>query len=228
MTTATSQLTFDLAHLSASGAEDFMVSAANQSASDLVQHWPNWPAPSVLIQGEAGVGKSHLVHIWSERAVALRILGRDITENRMGQLLVAAAIAIEDLDRGIGDERALFHLLNHARDGKTCLLMTSRTEPGELEIALPDLRSRLRALPVVRIERPDDTLLHVLLVKLFTDRQLLVSPTVIRYLSTHMERSAEAAVQVVAEIDRIALATHRKPSAALAGEALRNITTSKP
>jgi len=228
MTTATGQLTFDLPHLSASGAEDFMVSAANQSASDLVQRWPDWPAPSVLIQGEVGVGKSHLVHIWTERAAALRIPAGEAIEDRMNQLLATSAIAIEDLDRGVGDERALFHLLNHARDGKTCLLLTSRTEPGDLEITLPDLRSRLRALPVVRIERPDDTLLHVLLVKLFTDRQLRVSPTVIRYLSTHMERSAEAAVQVVAEIDRITLATHRKPSVALAGEALRNITTSKP
>ena len=145
----------------------------------------------------------------------------------MSQLLEASAVAVEDLDCGTIDEKALFHLFNHARTGRTYLLVTLKCEPGDLEIALPDLRSRLRAMPSVRIERPDEALLHVLLVKLFADRQLNIEPSVIKYLSTHMERSAEVAVRAVAEIDRIALATHRKATPALAGQALRNLSHAK-
>lgn len=204
-----------------------MISDTNTAASDLVANWPEWPAPSVALHGAAGVGKSHLAHIWSKRTDALRISAATLDRANVDTLLGARALAVEDLDRGISDEKLLFHLLNHARDGHTSVLLTTRSEPGDLDVSLPDLRSRLRALPVVRILPPDDALLNVLLVKLFADRQLLVGPQVIRYLLAHMERSAECARRVVAEIDKLALALHRKPTAALAGEALRNISSSK-
>ena len=223
----TGQLTFDLPHLTARGADDFMVGLTNQAASALVEQWPEWPGPGVALQGPAGVGKSHLCCIWAERSQAIIVAARDVNGASIAQLLDAPAVAVEDLDRGIGDEQALFHLLNHAKGQRTYVLATLRTEPGEIVVTLPDLRSRLRALPVVRIERPDDGLLHVLMVKLFADRQLNVDPSVIKYLSTHMDRSAEAAAAAVGEIDRIALATHKKVTPALAGQALRNLSHAK-
>src|SRR5262249_7565030 len=117
-------------------------------------------------------------------------------------------------------ERALFHLLNLVREHKLSMLLTSRLPPGELEVALPDLRSRLRALPLVAISAPDEALLKAVLVKHFADRQLAVEHPVISYIALHMERSMEAAAAIVAEIDRRALATHRKVTRALAGEVL--------
>ena len=95
----------------------------------------------------------------------------------------APALVVEDLDRGIADEKALFHLLNRARESKLSMLLTSRTPPGEQEFRIPDLRSRLRALPIVEVQPPDEALLKAVLVKLFADRQLNVEPPVIDYLS---------------------------------------------
>ena len=90
---------------------------------------------------------------------------------------------VEDLHAGIGDERALFHLLNLVREHKLSMLLTSRVPPGELSVSLPDLRSRLRALPLVTIAPPDEALLKAVLVKHFTDRQLVVEPHVIGYIA---------------------------------------------
>ena len=70
--------------------------------------------------------------------------------------------------------------------------------PGELEVTLPDLRSRLRALPLVTIARPDEVLLKAVLIKHFSDRQLVVEPHVISHLALHMEQSMEAAANIVA------------------------------
>jgi chromosomal replication initiation ATPase DnaA len=117
----------------------------------------------------------------------------------------------------------LFHLLNLAREGKFSMLLTGRVAPGELDIGLPDLRSRLRALPLVRILAPDDALLKALLVKLFADRQLKVEPHIVAHLALHMERSADAAVCVVKEVDRLALSSHRRVTRALAVEALARL-----
>ncbi len=137
------------------------------------------------------------------------------------------AVVVEDLDRGIGEEQALFHLLNRARESKLSVLMTSRVAPGDLSVRIPDLRSRLRALPVAALNPPDEPLLKAVLVKLFCDRQLNVEPAVIDYLSLRMERSMRAAALIVAAVDRLALATHRKATRPLAAEALAALGEAK-
>ena len=101
------------------------------------------------------------------------------------------------------------------------MLLTSRVPPGELDVRLPDLRSRLRALPAgYDRSPPDEALLKAVLIKHFSDRQLAVEPHVISHLALHMEQSMEAAADIVAEIDRLAMASHRKVTRALAAEAL--------
>jgi len=85
-------------------------------------------------------------------------------------------------------------------------------------VALPDLVSRLRALPVVTVSAPDDALLRAVMVKLFADRQLSVDESLIAYLATRIERSFAAAREAVAQLDREALRQKRGVTRALAAE----------
>jgi chromosomal replication initiation ATPase DnaA len=217
------QLVFDLPHRAALGAEDFLVSGCNGAAVSMIDRWPDWPSPAVAVAGSAGSGKSHLVNVWRTKSGAERVEAPSLAEGAIARLERTRALAVEHLEHGIGDERVLFHLLNLAREQKFSILLTGRTAPAELEIGLPDLRSRLRALPLVRILAPDDALLKALLVKLFADRQLKVEPQIVTHLALHMERSTEAAVRVVQEVDRLALSSHRKVTRALAVEALARL-----
>jgi chromosomal replication initiation ATPase DnaA len=237
------QLVFDLAQRQALDAEDFFVSGSNAAAIGIVDGWPQWSHWAAVVSGPAGSGKSHLVNVWRSRSGAASVEARALNEAvvaTFGTALAEAAgstlnlganpgvgqigaLAVENLERGVGDERALFHLLNLAREQKLSILLTSRVPPGELDVTLPDLRSRLRALPHVAIEPPDETLLGVILVKLFADRQLAVEPHVIAHLLRHMDRSTEMATGVVTEIDHLALATHRKVTRTLAAEALLRV-----
>lgn len=214
------QFVLDLPHRPALGAEDYLVSAANGAAVALVDRWPDWSLASSLVVGPPGSGKTHLAHVWRLKTGADVLAAANITEAAVGALRSTRALVIEDIDRGIADEPMLFHLLNLAREQGYFLLLTSARPPGELHTALPDLRSRLRALPVVAIEPPDEALLKAVLVKLFTDRQLTVEPHVIEHVALHMERSMAAAGGIVAEIDRRALALRRKVTRALAAEAM--------
>lgn len=214
------QLVLDLPHRPAFGAEDFLVSAANGAAVALVDRWPDWPLASSLVVGPPGSGKTHLAHVWRLKSGAALLAARDVGEPAVAALRATRALVIEDIDRGIADEPMLFHLLNLAREQGFSLLLTSARPPGELHISLPDLRSRLRALPMVAIEAPDEAILKAVLVKLFTDRQLVVEPHVIEHVALHMERSMAAAGGIVAEIDRRALALRRKVTRSLAAEAL--------
>lgn len=227
MTASPRQLVFDLAHRQALGAEDFLVSRSNAAAVEMIDRWPDWPHPASLVCGPQGSGKSHLANVWRLRSGAGLALAADLDDATVAALDDGAALVVEDFDRGIADEKALFHLLNRARESKLSVLFTSRTPPGEQEFRIPDLRSRLRALPVVEVQPPDETLLKAVLVKLFDDRQLSVEPQVIDYLNLRMERSMAAASRIVAAVDRLALATHRKVTRPLAAEALAGLGESR-
>lgn len=217
------QLVLELPLRQARAAEDFLVSRSNAQAVAIVDAWPQWPGPAVLIVGPEGSGKSHLAHVWQEASQAAIVSAETLGEDAVAALEQAHALVIEDVDRAIASETVAFHLLNLAREKGYAILVTSRRPAGELTIALPDLRSRLRALPVYAIEAPDDGLLKGVLVKLFADRQLAVEPHIINYLALHMSRSMEQAAAVVAAIDRRSLAMQRKVTRAIAAEALAEV-----
>jgi chromosomal replication initiation ATPase DnaA len=214
------QLIFDLPHRAALGAWDFLISPSNQAAAEMIDRWPHWPQSSVLVVAPPRAGKTHLANVWRLKSGAARLEARTLGETDVTAAAEGRAVLVEDLHAGIGDERALFHLLNLVREHKLAMLLTSRMPAGELSAGLPDLRSRLRALPTVTIAPPDEVLLKAVLVKHFTDRQLAVEPHIISYIALRMERSMQAAATIVAEIDRAAMAAHRKVTRALVAEIL--------
>jgi chromosomal replication initiation ATPase DnaA len=221
MTGESDQLILDLPHRPALGAEDFFISASNQAAADIVDRWPNWPHASVVVVAPAGAGKTHLANVWRLKSGAARLEAAALSEADVAH--AKGALLVEDLNAGVSNERVLFHLLNLVREHKLTMLLTSRQAPGELAVALPDLRSRLRALPLVMIAPPDEALLKAVLVKHFADRQLAVEPPVINYVARHMEQSMESAAAIVAEIDRQAMAAHRRVTRALAAEVVARL-----
>jgi chromosomal replication initiation ATPase DnaA len=223
MTAEPRQLVLDLSHRQALGEDDFLVSRSNAAAVELIDRWPDWAHPASVVVGPRGSGKSHLANVWRLKSSAGLIGAGTITDGAVAAIDDRGALVVEDIDRGIGDERALFHLLNRARESTLSVLLTSRSAPGDLTFGIPDLRSRMRALPVVELHPPDETLLKAVLVKLFCDRQLTVEPPVIEFLSLRMERSMEAASRVVAAIDLLALAMHRKVTRPLAAQALASL-----
>jgi chromosomal replication initiation ATPase DnaA len=221
------QLTFDLPHRPALGAGDFLISQSNRAAADVIDLWPAWPQSSVAVVAPSHAGKTHLANVWRLKSGAARLDACALREADIASAAASHAVLVEDLHAGIGDERVLFHLLNHVREQKLSMLLTSRTPPGEIAARLPDLRSRLRALPVVVIDPPDEALLKAVLVKHFADRQLAVEPHLVAYIALRMERSMEAAAHVVDGIDRAAMASHRKVTRALAAEILAQAGSSE-
>jgi chromosomal replication initiation ATPase DnaA len=217
------QLVFDLAHRPALGAEDFIVSSSNQAAVDAIDLWPGWSHFGLTLVGPAQCGKTHLANVWRLRSNAHSVAAADLSEQVVAALDCDQSLLVEDLDQGIGCPRTLFHLMNLAREHRRTILFTARVSPGEIDVILPDLRSRLRALPVVMIERPDEALLRTVLIKHFADRQLAVDPQLISYIAVRIERSMAAAEEIVAETDRLALATHRRVTRPLVAQALAGL-----
>jgi chromosomal replication initiation ATPase DnaA len=203
------------------GRDDFLAGPSNAAALALIERWPDWPAPAVVLLGPEGAGKSHLAAIWARTAGARSIASRAVALAAVPTALATGALVIEDLHEGACEDAALFHLLNLAREQGAYVLITARTAPGGWTVRLRDLASRLRALPTVALAPPDDALLRAVLVKLFADRQLAVDEALVGYLTNRIERSFAAAGAVVATLDREALRQQRAVNKTLAAEILR-------
>lgn len=214
------QLALALPHAESFAREDFLTGTSNEAALAMVERWPDWPDRALALVGPEGAGKSHLAAIWAEIAGARRVSARALGETNLLSALSTGALVVEDAPARL-DERALFHLLNLVREEQAFLLMTARSPPVGWTVALPDLASRLRAVPLVSLSAPDDALLRALLVKLFADRQLAVDQTLIGYIATRIERSFAAARAAVEELDREALRQKRPVTRALAADILR-------
>jgi len=215
----TGQLIFDLPLNQGWQRDAFLVTPATTAALAAVEGWKTWADKRLLLVGPHGSGKTHLAHIWAEMAQALWIDPADL-HARLDDIAPEACVILDDAQRVAGRaEEALFHLYNRlAPHGR--LLLTAPTAPRDWGLALPDLLSRLQAMPTARLEPPDDDLLAGVLVKLFADRQITAEARLIPYLLPRMERSIAAAQALVAALDARSLATHRPVTRALAAEVL--------
>jgi len=213
------QLVFELPHRPAMGLEDFLVSESNAAAVALIDRWPEWPVGAAVLVGPKGSGKTHLANVWQLRSASIRVEASEVSRDEVPAIASAGAVIIEDVQK-LSDEAGLFHLLNLVREQRLQILLTTDTAPGDLCIGLPDLHSRVKALPLASIATPDDALLRAVLVKLFTDRQLNVEPHIIDYVLVRMERSMWAAERFVAAADRKALALQRRVTRAIAASSL--------
>ena len=207
------QLVLALPHAESLARDDFLEGPANAQALALVDAWPDWPNKVMMLCGPEGSGKSHLAAIWAAEAGA---------PAAVPGALATGALVVDDLDPATVDERALFHLLNLAREADAYVLLTGRVPPSALDTELRDLRSRLRAVPMVPLSPPDDPLFRALIVKFCADRQMVVDESLVGYLATRIERSPAAARRAVEMLDAEALRRGRPVTRALAAEVLRD------
>jgi chromosomal replication initiation ATPase DnaA len=213
------QLTFDLPRRVARGRDAFFVAPANRVALAQIDDWAQWSSGKLLLVGPEGAGKTHLAHVWAEASDA-QILS---VTNLPDEAPEGGHWVVEDVEQIAGDlaaEQMLFHFHNRVLSHDGRLMMTASDGVLTGPFTLPDLASRVAGATVAQIERPDDTLLCVVLVKLFDDRQLTPPAELIPYLAARIERSIAAADRVVAKLDQAALAAARDLTVRFASEIL--------
>lgn len=183
-------------------ADEFVVSACNEEAFAAVNHSKS---DILLIYGSEKSGKSILAGIWQVRNEAIAIAHSDI-----GRINIEAgkSYIIKDVEK-ILDEKQFLHIFNNIKEMSCKLLMTSAISPNNINFSLPDLKSRLNAVNSVAIEDPDDNLISLLLAKKFSDKQLRISPDVITYIKSRINRSYNDIYNVVDKIDRLSMVQKR-------------------
>ncbi len=227
------QLPLELEPRPALGREDFLVAPSNEVAVAWIDRWPDWPRPALALYGPPGCGKTHLCQVWRAASGAVEVDAAALGAKEPPDLLGAARTCVLDgaeaaLAGDVERERHVLHLYNLLAERGGHMLVTGLDAPARWPSTLPDLRSRLAAVPAVRLAAPDDALMEAVLVKLFADRQLRVGGEVIRFLTARMERSFAAARALVAALDLTSLADRRSITVPLARRVLNETDINAP
>lgn len=196
------QYFFDYRATERYGPERYLVGEANRDAYDLIQAWPKWPSAVVCVVGPSGGGKTHLCHVWRAKSGAVLMPGKDLTEERLKHLRTQAHVAVTNASE-CPDNAALFHLYNQIMNNAGTMVLTARQAPSQWTIDLPDLRTRMDAVPVVTIASPGDDLIRGIVESLFEDCGLTVSEPVMSYLLTRITRSYEGIHRTVDALNRV-------------------------
>ena len=218
------QLPLELPFRQLAGRDDFIVSECNALALASIDQWPNWQGSfrALNIVGPSGAGKSHLAAIWQSVVQNSRRLTGLVAGQRLPN---TAFYVLDDVDLSRAwDEEALFHCFNRCAGETGGILLLSQIPVGQMDWQLADLRSRMRAVNLARIDLPDDDLLFALLHKYFADRQMMAPPAMLSYLVKRMERSFTAVLKLAAAIDHLSIAEKKPLSVALARNVLNDLS----
>ena len=175
----------------------FHVDGSNQAAVRHLERWGAWPVMATVLTGPRKSGRS--------------LLGRIFRARSSGTVIDAAESA---------DDEALFHAWNAAQASRRPLLLIADGPPGIWPIALPDLRSRLTATPLIALGAPSEALVELLLRDLLARRGLDARPQLTGWLARRIERSHVAVIRVVDALDEAALERRRPLTVPLARSTL--------
>jgi len=111
-------------------------------------------------------------------------------------------------------------LINLIREVEGFLLLTSKISPTSLVTKIPDLNSRIRSFSPVKINKPDDYLLEIMILKIFSDKNIMVDEKVIKFLLKRVERSIPGISMLIQKINEKSLEEKRPITVPLVSEVI--------
>lgn len=174
----------------------------------------------IYIFGSAALGKTHLLqavcHLAHKQNKRAAYLPLHQIINESPECLVGLAsldiLCIDDLQQLAQNqdwEIALFNLINQCRDNHTQLLFSADVGPKQLNIALPDLLSRLQWGPALAIKPLDDEHKKEFLLALAQSKGLTLDQRVAEYILQRYRRDIVSLEALFEQLDKASLANQR-------------------
>lgn len=173
-------------------------------------------AQPVLLYGPPGSGRSHLLQAAARRHRAAYLPLAELEEHGpslLEGLETAPAVCIDDLER-VSPQRewciALLRLVDQLRARGAGYVFAADAPPERLELALPDLRTRLGACSRFGLKPLRDDDRRELLRERAKGRGLEMPEEVARWLVNHRARDIPSLLEALERLDREALAAKRR------------------
>lgn len=207
------------------GANAVALDSVRRAAEDAEAPWP-------FVAGGPGCGKTHLLVAACQyaaehgRRVQYLPLKRLATtrESALRGSVGSDLVALDDVHALAGDpaaEHALFDLYNRARAEGVTLLFASCATPAQLELTLPDLRSRLGACTLSMLQPLSETERREVLRTHAAARGIELDDSVLDWLFKRYARDLGALNALLEQLDSASLAAKRRITVPFLREFLR-------
>ena len=200
--------------------EDYYVSKSNFYPFKIINDWPRWEKNILNIYGEKFSGKTHLTDIFLKKFKGKKIKGNRFTNDTLREFKIVENLVIDDFDQNI-DEVLIYSLFNIIDQDNKFLLINSNTPINEMNFKLNDLKSRTKNCLFAKIEKPDDDLMYAILIKNFSDRQIVIEKKFIEFIIKRIDRSYEKIYEFIYKIDEISLKKKKSIDFKIIKEALK-------
>ena len=184
--------------------EDFYVSKSNYFAFNLINTWPKWEKNFLNICGDNFSGKSHLANIFLKKFKGIKINAHSFKNEHLNEIKVYENIILENFDSNI-NEVLIYSLFNTVDQDNKYLIINSTTPINEINFKLDDLKSRTKNCLFAKIEKPDDELMFALVLKNFSDRQIVIDKKLIDFIIKRIDRSYDKIFEFIYKIDELSL-----------------------
>ena len=198
------------------GNEALVVQLKNISAKSTI-------GETLFISGKQGSGKTHLTQavchaaLESSNAVYLNLANPSYTYEVLEGWDNSQLICLDNVDIVQGDlnwEEALFDLFNRrlerVADRKASLLMTAAKPVSELNLKLPDLRSRLSSGLIYQITQLAEQHLSLALTAHAHQRGLEIPTDTMKFLMSRLPRELSELMSWLDKTDKASLEAQRK------------------
>ena len=184
--------------------EDFYVTKSNYFAFNLLNSWPKWEKNFLNISGDSYSGKSHLANIFLKKFKGVKVDSKLFKNEDLQEIKIYENIILENFDQSV-DEVLIYSLFNTIDNDNKYLIINSIIPINEINFQLKDLKSRTKNCLFAKIEKPDDELIFALILKNFSDRQIIIDKKLIDFIIKRIDRSYSKIFEFIYKIDELSL-----------------------
>ena len=184
--------------------DNFYVSKSNFYAFEILEKWPKWEKNILNIYGEKFCGKTHLSNIFLNKNKGFKINENEINENVYKKFKLYENIVIDDFDNKC-DEKLMYSIFNLIDQSNKYLIINSKIPVNEINFSLKDLKSRSKNCLFAKIDNPDDELMFAIILKSFSDRQILIDKKLIDFIIKRIDRSYGKIADFIYKVDELSL-----------------------
>ena len=187
--------------------ENFIKDPSNHEVFNYLSKFPNWENKLINLYGEKKSGKTFLLNILKNKENFFFINNNAELEKKYDNLFSQEKLII---DSAFIDENKMFSLIDHFILHNKYLILSSRAPITSHSIKLKDLKSRLNQFYLLEIKNPSDNLVYSLIMKYFSDNQVVIRKELIEYIVKKIDRSYLRINEFLTKLNNLSIINKRK------------------
>ena len=187
--------------------ENFIQDTSNLEALNYLSKFPKWENKLINLYGEKKSGKTFLLNIFKNKKNFFYLSHENEFEKNFDSLFLKEKLIIDNISI---DENKMFSLINNYILHNKYLIISSRVPITSFKVNLKDLKSRLSQFFLLEIKNPSDNLVYSLIMKFFSDNQVVIRKELIENIVKKIDRSYLRIDEFLTKLNQLSIIKKKK------------------